>query len=292
MCEQGIKTMRRLLFIILISLVSGSLVAETHELQQLKAFADGQYLAGNHTSALKEYQRVLYFDHEQKYRDIYQKVASIYFTKADYEEALKYFDLAYKASDDDSTRFEIILKKGLCNLKKENYLSAIYELFDLPDTESELLTKKKNLYLGVCYFGMDDYDTALDYLKQVIDTAGIEKLDGLIADFTDFRRKFDPKKVERMSTFLPGLGQIYVGETFSGLNSVALLGAVFYYAVRTAAAYGYLDGLMVLSSWFYRYYSGGRNNASLMASKKISSEKSIVYSRIFEIVDQHEKQGK
>lgn len=280
--------MRRLLFLILIELIYiNPLPAQ--EISQVKNFADLQYSKGNFKSALKEFQRVLFFDQGKEYSDIYLHIATIYFMDENFDEAYKYYDLAYKSTSEDSLKFELMLKKGLCHLKQEAYFSALYELFDIPDSQSDLLNKKKHLYLGVCYFGLNDYQNSLQHLNQLTDSAGIQSLNELFEGFHSFERKYSPNKVRLMSQILPGLGQIYIGETANGLNSFVLIGAVLYYAVNTTINYGFIDGILVLTSWFNRYYNGGYNNADMLAKNKITGEKSRIYSEIFNIIGNHER---
>jgi hypothetical protein len=88
-----------------------------------------------------------------------------------------------------------------------------------------------------------------------------------------------------MSRLLPGSGQIFVGETGSGINSFLLLSAVSLYAMNTGINYSFIDGVLVLSSWFYRYYTGGFTNANEMAVQKLESEKIRVYAEIIELIE-------
>jgi tetratricopeptide (TPR) repeat protein len=280
--------MQRFLFITTISLIF-SLLSYAQDLDQVKRFADAQFQTGNYTSALKEYQRVMFFDQQHRHSDLFRNIAAIFYAQNDFDEASKYYDLASKAEANDSIKFELILLKGLCHLKQGNYLETLSELFDLPDMESDILNKRKNFYLGTTYFGIEGYNQALDYFQLITDSAGMVHLNSLFSDFESFRKKYNPRKIERMSKIIPGLGQLAAGETFSGLNSLALLSAIMYYAVRTAISYGYIDGMLVLSGWFYRYYTGGYGNASEMAKNRIAHKKGEVYTGIIEVVEQYEK---
>lgn len=276
--------MRKQLYIILISLLTG-LVSVAQDLHFVKGHADRQFANGQFDSALKEYQRVQLFDTDNQYQDIFPNIAAIYYQNSEFDEAAKYFDLAYKTSGNDSMRFEMALKKALCSLKQEAYFAALYELLDLPDPESELLQQKKDLYMGICYFGLNDYESAHQHIMAVADSADIEPLDQVFNDFERYRKKYNPRKVSTMSKILPGLGQVYVGKTGSGINSFVLVGGVVGYAVYTASSYGILDGVLVLSSWFNRYYSGGFHNAEDFAFDKIEHQKTEVYGQIIDILE-------
>ncbi|MFH1319814.1 MAG: hypothetical protein ABII90_04065 [Bacteroidota bacterium] len=210
--------MLRTLYILLFSLCLLS-IAKAQDIHQMKKFSEEQFNKGNYQLALKEYQRILLFDNEKEYNELYSKIASIHYLVSDFDLAFKYYDFAMRVENNDSLRFELALKKTLCNFNQDNYFSALTELFDLPDPHNEYLQKRKNLYMGICYFGLNDYENSREFLAALLDSASITKINDLFLDFDRFNRKFRPRKVELMSMFLPGLGQIYTGELLSGLNS-------------------------------------------------------------------------
>lgn len=276
--------MLRISYIILFSLCLFA-PGKAQDIHQMKEFSDEQFSRGNYQLALKEYQRVIYFDKHDEYDELYAKIASIHYLNSDYDKALKYYDFALRLEPNDSIKFELILKKALSNLMQNRYMAALNELFDLPHHPSEFLQNKKDLYLGISYFGLNDLDMSRNHFTELFDSSGIKKIDKLFADFKDFKNKYRPGKVELMSMLLPGLGQIYTGEVFNGLNSFFLITGVTVYAVYTAVNYGLVDGLLVLSSWFYRYYTGGYTNASSFAVKKIENERTDVYLEILSLVE-------
>jgi len=276
--------MRNSLYIILFSLCLLPPLA-AQDIHQMKKFSDEQFASGNYRLALKEYQRVLFFDSENHYNELYARIASIHNQLSDYDNALRYYDLALNIENNDSIRFELKLSKALCYFNQGSYLAALYELLDLPNHPSGYLSDKKNIYMAICHYGMDEYEESREYFTQIFDSAGTAQINTLFSDLEDFNKKFRPSKVQLMSILLPGLGQIYTGEVFNGLNSFLLVSGVSYYAVYTAINYGIIDGLLILSSWFVRYYTGGYTNASNFAAKKIEDEKSRVYSEIIRLIE-------
>ncbi|MCU0474352.1 MAG: hypothetical protein MUC93_13490 [Bacteroidales bacterium] len=276
--------MLKILYTILFSLCFLSF-AKTQDIHQIKEFSDEQFNKGNYQLSLKEYQRVLLFNDEKEYNELYSKIASIYYQMSDFDLASKYYDFALRVENNDSLRFELALKKTLCDFNKNNYLEALSELYDLPDPASDFLQKRKDLYMGICYFGLNDFQNSSENFSKLLDSTGMTKINNLFLDFNRFSKKFRPEKVELMSIILPGLGQVYTGEIFSGLNSFFLITGITFYAMVTAVNYTYFDGLLVLSSWFYRYYSGGYTNASTMAVNKIKMEKTKIYSEIITLVE-------
>ena len=281
--------MRNLLSIILFSLYLLPPLA-AQDIHQVKKFSDEQFAMGNYQLALKEYQRVLFFDRENRYNELYSRIASIHYQLSDFDNAIKYYDLALNIENNDSIKFEIKLNKALCNFNQGNYLLALYELLDLPDHPSGYLSDKKNLYMAICHYGLDEYEESREYFAQTLDSTGAAHINTMFSDFENFNRKYRPSKVQLMSILLPGLGQIHTGEVFNGINSFLLVSGISYYAVYTALNYGIIDGLLILSSWFVRYYTGGYTNASNFAVKKIDDEKSRVYSEILTLIETYQNQ--
>ena len=161
-------------------------------------------------------------------------------------------NFAWTVEQNDSLKFELALKKTLCNLIVGDYYPALNDLLDISGNNSEYFQNKKNLYLGICYFGLADYNNSIFYLSQLVDSAGMLQINEIFDNFIDFNKKFNPGKIELMSLIFPGLGQMYAGEIGSGLNSIALLTGIVIYAFYTASAYGLIDGalgvvIMVLS---------------------------------------------
>ncbi|HDZ40744.1 MAG TPA: tetratricopeptide repeat protein [Bacteroidetes bacterium] len=279
--------MRNLLYIILFSSCLFTHL-EGQDIHTVKKFSDELFSKGNYQAALKEYQRVLFFDKQNEYTELYSRIATIHYNLSDFDNAIRYLDLAQHIENNDSIKFELTLKKALCNFKLDKYFEALNELYDLPDHPSPYLQNKKNLYLGICHFGLDDYGNSLDCFSGLFNSEGAEKIHGLFSDFEDYNRKFRPGKVELMSMLMPGLGQVYAGEVFNGVNSFFLVSGVTCYAIITALNYGIIDGLLVMSSWFYRYYSGGFTNARNFAVQKIEDEKIRLYAEIFSLIEDYQ----
>lgn len=262
--------------------------AGAQDIHQVKAFSDKQYSAGEFESALKGYQRVLFFDDKHAYDELYSRIASIRYLMNDFDQAIRYFNLAMLIENGDSIRFEYTFSKALCYFNLGDYMGALNELLDLRDPPSEYLENKKALYMGICYFGLDENENSREYFQGLLDSTGVEELDALFLELEHIKKKYRPRKVELMSMLVPGLGQIYTGETLNGLNSFVLLSGVTGFAVVSAINYGFIDGLLILSSWFYRYYSGGFTNARQFANEKIEREKIEVYSEILSLIEKRD----
>jgi tetratricopeptide (TPR) repeat protein len=279
--------MQKILFTLLFSiLLFPSLSGQ--DIYQIKAFADAQYEAKNYDLALKEYQRVFIFDTKQEFNDIFTKIADVFFKNKAYYDAIKYYNLAWKTEKNDSIKNELVFNKVLCNLNNGNYLGGLNELYDLPEINSKYFLNKQKLYEGICHFGLDEYDKSLKLFSEIVGNDASIPLNEIFDNLKKFNKKFAPHRIETMSRILPGLGQVYVGEWASGINSLLLLGAIAYYSGYTMVFYSVLDGILVLTSWFNRYYDGGAEKAKHLAEEKIEVNKSEVYLKILQIIEKQE----
>ncbi len=274
--------MHKILYIVLFNFV---LNLYAQDIYQIKKFADEQYRLNNTNLALKEYQRVFLFDKKHEFNDIYLKIANIFDKKNDYKQAIKYYNLAWQIIPNDSIKNEIIFKKVLCQLKDENYFGALNELYEVSDSSSEYFKLKTKLYEGIALFGVGDYKSSEKSLSELVNQKGKDSIKIIFKSFIKFNKKFNPDRIEKMSRILPGLGQIYTGDIKNGINSLALILAISYYAALTAVNYSWFDGLLILSSWFTRYYNGGAGKARELAEQKILKQKSKVYDEIIKVIE-------
>ena len=94
-----------------------------------------------------------------------------------------------------------------------------------------------------------------------------------------------PKKARILSTFLPGLGQLYAGDIKNGINSFVLTGVLFVLGINTAINLTLLDALMTVAPWFQRYYMGGYNRAENIAAEKFKEKQNRVFLSILSVYD-------
>jgi len=89
--------------------------------------------------------------------------------------------------------------------------------------------------------------------------------------------------------FLPGLGQVYSGNVTSGLNSLVLTSSFIAIGAGITLVYNPLDALVAILPWYQRYYTGGYNNAEVIAQNKIKKKRNVVYQEIVELVEEELK---
>jgi tetratricopeptide (TPR) repeat protein len=245
--------MKRNGFFLLIISLSFLLVSKAQSTTEVIQFANEQYKAGNYDIAVKEYNRALFFGHTPSDYPAIQ-IANCYMQLGNYELASDFFDKAYAYSSSDSLRNESILGKAFCHIMKSQYVLALTELVYFNETNHTNQQAEYHFLNGVSLYGMQKDTLALNELKQSLlvssnDSTAIAALDEVFSDVFRFNRRFSPKRSYYMSAFIPGSGQIVVGEIKEGLNSLALFGILFYISARIAVNFSYLDAALTILPW-------------------------------------------
>ncbi len=92
-------------------------------------------------------------------------------------------------------------------------------------------------------------------------------LDSVYAFRTKFKLK-KPKKAAMLSTFIPGMGQLYAGYPLKAATSVALHGAALTFGVLSVLDKYYLSGFLTGAGLLQAFYFGGIKHSSYLAEKK------------------------
>ena len=277
-----LKTVSTAIFSFIVAFVAwGQSIDETYR------FAEKQFLAGNYETALIEYQRVAFFDADGKYNSVYQKIGESFYAVSQFDEAARNFDIAARATKNDSLQTEMYFKKAMCYFKQHNYFFALNELLGLQPPASSYFQQKHHLYTAIAWFGIEEYENAYERLSKIVDDESIPQLTSVFNHFEKIRKRFRPEKVQTMSTIFPGIGQFYVGNIGSGLNSLVLIGGIGVITINIWQSYGFLDAILSMSSWYYRYYSGGIKNAKSLALEKIAHEREEAYQEIMQLVEEN-----
>ena len=138
-------------------------------------FADNQFKNKELTTALKTYQRALFFSDGRQTLYLFRQIAEISYLVNDFETAQKYYGLAYNLADKDSLKTELLFNKASCQILNKNYQYALIDLFSVTVTSSVMVLKRLNFYLGTCYFGLEDFSKARTYFESCVAVEGSER---------------------------------------------------------------------------------------------------------------------
>ena len=271
--------------VLLLLWLAGSARGQT--IQQTYALAEAHYARADYPRAVEAYRRVLFFDEQEVYGPLcYRKIADcLYFTEQ-YQEAPLFYDRAYYLTPDDSTKAELLFQKASCFLLTQNYRYAQIELFNLPDSLSAPQEKRRQFYLAMLYFSLEEYETSRQhFLALARDSADRQVVDELFVRNEAISR-FSPRKARRLSIFFPGAGQFYAGDVKNGINSLLLTSGLFYWGVRlVATGSSFPDAFITIMPWFQRYYVGGYKKAEIIATEEKQKRRHRLYNQLLDVVE-------
>ncbi len=273
-------------FFILIFSLQFATKAIGQDLHQTFAFANELIETEQYERALLTFHRVLFFGEGSYQEEIFHHMGTCYYELKEYENAARYYDLAYFAEENDSIKIELTFKKTSSLLMNKDYAYAQIELFNLPDNLSPYFEQKRNFYEGITYFGLGDYLESENKFLQALPVGYAEEKKKIMEIFKNLEKveKISPKKARILSMFIPGLGQVYAGDWRNGLNSFLLNAGFAVLAVQTAFQYSIWDVALSILPWYQRYHMGGYMGAERIAYEKIERERGIIYSGILEVI--------
>jgi len=276
--------MKRKILYILVSLIFWSAHAQAQTVPETRAFADSLYRTGHLDEALPVYQRTAFFIRPSVDPEILSRIADCFMSGGQLERALEFYDHSYFAQTNDSLRKEVLFRKSACYLRSHNYNFALMELLSLDDSLNPDFNRKRNFYLGLTWFGLEDFGKAGEYFeKSVSDSNGQARIRAIFADTRQFYRPH-PKLASWLSIIIPGSGQIYSGEVWSGINSLFLTGffvGLGFYIVSVTSP---VDALFTALPWFQRYYQGGFQRASDFAIHKRAENRDLIFNEVLTII--------
>jgi tetratricopeptide (TPR) repeat protein len=269
---------------ILVSLISLAAYSPAQTVGETRDYADSLYTAGRLREALPAYQRTAFFNRPGVDAEVLSRIADCFIARGDLEKALEFYDHSYFAQTNDSIKKEVLFRKSGCYLRSHNYQFALMELLSLEENLSPGFERKRNFYLGVTWFGLEDFVKAGNFFVEAAgDTLSKQKIRTLFADTRPFYRPH-PKLASWLSIILPGAGQIYSGEIWSGINSLMLTGffvGLGFYIVTVTSP---IDALFTALPWFQRYYQGGFQRAADFAKNKRSENRNLIFNEVLSAI--------
>ncbi len=271
-------------FSLLISLFVLSQLATAQNVRETRAFADSLFTAGQTDAALPVYERAAYFMRPDIDASVLERIADCFLASDQPEKALEYFDHSYFVQTSDSIKKELIFKKAACFLRSGNYKYALMELYSMDAGSSSTIENKKNFYIGMSWFGLEDFPKSAEYFVKASEIpANKQKIKEIFADQKKFYRP-NPKAASWFSIIIPGAGQFYSGEVLSGINSLLLTGsfvALGFYVISITSP---IDALFTALPWFQRYYQGGFQRAAEMAKNKRAENRNKIFNQVIDII--------
>ncbi len=250
-----------ILFVIIVSSIDFSQDALSYQLQ----IADSLYNHENYYDAVTEYKRLLFFDVNNQYGFTGNfMIGKCYKEGAKFSDAIRYFTLAEINARNDESLFDSEIEIIRCNILRRTTDWAL-TLLDSLSVNPKFYNKTTQIdyWRGWAYIFADKWDHAAVYFSKV-DSAGVLKN---LCDNVH-KNKYSVQFASIISHIIPGSGQIYTGNYFSGFLSLGWNVLWAYTAITAFSADRIFDGFAVTNFLWLRFYNGNLQNAEKFAVQK------------------------
>lgn len=223
--------------------------------------ADRFFNLGFYEEAITEYKRYIHFNAatgEVSYA--YYKIGLAYRNKHNLKKSLEALEAAAQSAMSDSIREERKIDMAVTYIAEGKYDKAKFILLKLLSfSKIPEIKRKASLFLCVAYLYTYQWESAKDaiqiYFEEEGNNAVAGELDSLLSAAEDMNYK-SPATAKWLSTFIPGIGQMYAGNVGDGINALLLNGANIYFIIYKLLKEEYGNAYIIYFFLFRRYYFG------------------------------------
>jgi TM2 domain-containing membrane protein YozV len=223
--------------------------------------ADRLFDLGFYEEAITEYKRYIHFNaatSEDSYA--YYKIALSYRKDNKLKESLQALEASAHAAISDSIREKRKIDMAVTYIAEGKYDKAKFILLKLISFSDIVeIRRKASLFLGIAHIYCYEWESARDalqvYFKEGGNTVFAHAVDTLLSSAEKMNYK-SPTTAKRLSTFIPGTGQMYAGNVGDGVNSLLLNGANIYFIIYKLLKEEYGNAYLIYFFLFRRYYFG------------------------------------
>jgi len=247
----------------------------SNDLITLLEIGDEFYELKNYDAAITEYQRFICFSEEHPYKFYaYYKLGLAHSNLNQLNYSNDYFKKSIRKTSNLKLKSHIRFNLANGLFQNKEYDLAIMEYLKLSiSKESKTKIDISPLLIGLCLTFQQNWKNAKKYFSLFKEnqssnseiTKSINQIDLEIDKMIKSPEKKSPVTAKWLSTFLPGLGQIYTGNIMPGLNSFSLNGLNTYYLFNTLEKSNYRDVVLIFFVLWLRYYQGNREKAEKFA---------------------------
>lgn len=235
-------------------------------------FARDQY-----DEAITEYKRYIYHQRDSELLDlVFFQIARAYRYQGDLNQSYKHLDLALDQTTTPSLVGLIDVEKAINHLAEGNICMAISRLEHVLDSTKDKQAEKYALfYLSLAEIMNADYSAARNHFGQYILDDDIAQQEvnhkGIVAllDSAAAVTYKDTQKAKLLSSFLPGLGQIYCESYQQGINAFLINGSMAA-LVTYALLHGNYINAVVFGVVLKLFYSGNRYRTGVICDHNIN----------------------
>ena len=241
---------------------------------QQHRYAEQLFASGDYQAARRAYKRLLFYQPDIQLRDVADyRIAQSYYHQSLTDKAERLFQEFSAMHPNSTLRFQSQLMLGQLHFDAGQYSLARTTLFELLHASKDVdVTAAAHYLRGWCYVYTSDWNKAITEFRQANapDTDASRRkqasqLANTLLNETPLPFK-SPEVAGRLSTIIPGSGQLYVGKVKEGLLAAAVSGTFIYLAADAVRERRYVD-CVGISLVGLSFYWGNRADARRLASQ-------------------------
>ena len=249
-------------------------------LDRVLAIADRLLSEGQYSEAITEYKRYIFFNENREESAIayaYYKMGLAFRIQGQGTDAIEMIIRAIQSTSDENVREEYRIVLGITLIGQKQYSQADFLLLKVEMfSPYEKARKRAAFFRGICAIYTSQWEVAREAFLVFFSGEDSEinaigrRIDELIDRAKRIHHK-SPRLAKTLSSIIPGLGQIYSGDLFGGLNAFALNLATGYLCINGIVKKQFMDAIFNSFFLFERFYTGNRKNAIEAANRKNNS---------------------
>ena len=251
--------------ILLAIILAGNIISAQDQLEDQLNKAKALYSQGEYFNTITELKRLAFFDTTKKYSyNSNELIGECYKKGAKFSDALNYFIRAEISSPTKEDVYNCRLNMIKINILRRTTNKAI-SLLDALEKDKRYSDKHNEIYYwrGWAYIFADEWDKASNQFAKISTDHELKRF----CDSTD-NQKYSVTEAKLLSYFVPGAGQIYTGNYFSGILSLGWNILWGYTTITAFKADRIFDGIMAADFLWLRFYNGSNQNAENFAIEK------------------------
>ena len=228
-------------------------------------YAKELYGKGEYFDAITELKRLRFFDKENTYKyQANELIGLSYKMGGKFSEAIQYLAFAGINSSNDEELFNSKIEIIRINILRRTIDRAL-TLLDSLDSDKRFISKKNeiNYWRGWSYIFADDWDKAAQEFNKISPDNNLKKLSKEIEN-----ERYSITKAKILSFILPGAGQFYTGNYFSGILSFGWNLLWGYITINAINEKRIFDAAAVGDLLWLRFYRGNIQNSGKFAEEK------------------------
>jgi tetratricopeptide (TPR) repeat protein len=221
-------------------------------------------------SAITEFKRLQFFDTENIYTfEANYKIGRAYKKGGFYDNAIEYLSKAKFATQNSEEQAEADFQIIRCNILRGTFQRSLQLLDELEKEKHPVKVQNKiHYWRGWTYMLDNKWNLASESFGNISENHELKILCEQVEN-----DKYSVTFARVISYILPGAGQFYTGNYFSGFMSLAWNVLWGYLAINAFAADRVFDGAAVGSMLWLRFYRGNIQNAGKLAENENKGEK-------------------